>query len=86
MPRYQIFYKHSVEKELRKLPTTMLQPIVARIQELATNPRPSGSIKLQGDTDLYRIRQGDYRIIYAIKDDVLTVLIIKIGHRKDVYR
>jgi len=56
------------------------------IDALADNPHPAGSLKLQGADDLYRIRIGDYRVIYQIQDEVLIVLVVEIGHRRDVYR
>lgn len=82
---YQLEYKLSVAKELRALPKTDVKRVVKRIQSLANEPRGPGTVKLQGETDLYRIRQGDYRIIYNISDLTVTVLIIKVGHRKEVY-
>ena len=85
MATYQISYKPSVEKELRSLDRQQLQAVVKRIQALADNPRPYGSIRLQGIERLYRVRQGDYRIIYRIDDDALVVLIIKLGHRREIY-
>lgn len=57
-----------------------------RIDALALDPRPRGCKKLQGDGDLYRVRAGDFRIVYAVRDDVLIVLVVKIGNRRDVYR
>lgn len=83
--QYLLTYKKSVEKELRRLPQNSLQLIVRKIQALAQQPRPVNAIKLQGSLNLYRIRQGDYRVIYAINDSTITILVIKIGHRKDVY-
>ncbi len=59
--------------------------MVSRIQALAIDPRPTGSEKLSGH-DLYRIRQGNYRVLYSIQDTDLVVLVIKVGHRRDVYR
>ncbi|MBC7707838.1 type II toxin-antitoxin system RelE/ParE family toxin [Polaromonas sp.] len=82
---YRLEYKKSVAKDLRVIPKQQLRKIVRRIQTLANEPRGSGILKLQGEDQLYRVRQGDYRIIYNINDDVVTVLIIKVGHRKDVY-
>ncbi len=83
---YKIQYKKSVEKDLRKLPATQLKGIIAKISKLAINPHPSGSTKLHGSTDLFRIRYTDYRIIYRVHDDKLVVLIIKVGHRREIYR
>jgi len=83
---YDILYKKSVEKELRKLPKSVLTPIIKKIQKLAKNPRPNGSTKLHGAKNLYRTRHTDYRIIYEINDGQLVILIIKVAHRKEVYR
>jgi mRNA interferase RelE/StbE len=82
---YSLRFKKSAERELRKIPKADLQRITQRIKELAANPRPSGSEKLAGQ-DSYRIRQGDYRIVYTVDDDQRLVEIIKIGHRREVYR
>jgi mRNA interferase RelE/StbE len=60
--------------------------IIEKIQALASHPRPAGYAKLHGADDLYRVRQGDYRIIYQILDKALVVIVVKIGHRKEVYR
>ena len=83
---YTIEYKKSVEKELRKLPSTQLKGIVTKIRALATNPRPEGSVKLRGSSDLFRIRHADYRVIYQVQDKKLILLVIKLGHRREVYR
>jgi mRNA interferase RelE/StbE len=82
---YIIEYKRSVEKELRKVPPTQLRGIIAKIRALAINPHSEGSVKLRG-SDLFRIRHADYRIIYQVQDKKLILLIIKIGHRREVYR
>lgn len=83
---YTIEYKKSVEKDLRKLPVAQLKAVVAKIQALATNPYPSGSVKIRGSSELFRIRYADYRIIYQVHDGRLTILIIKVGHRREAYR
>ncbi|MFZ2544382.1 MAG: type II toxin-antitoxin system RelE/ParE family toxin [Candidatus Saccharimonadales bacterium] len=83
---YTILYRKSAEKELRKLDKDTLKRIVMKIQKLTDNSRPDGVTKLSGSANLYRIRQGDYRIIYQIKDDALIVIVVKIGHRRDAYR
>lgn len=85
MARYSIRFKESVKKDLRKIPKRDIQRILARIELLADDPRSPQSEMLTGD-DKYRIRQGTYRILYDIEDDVLTVCVVKIGHRRDVYR
>ncbi len=85
MGSYSLFLKKSAERDLRKIPQTDLQRIIQRIKELAATPRPSSSEKLAGQ-DSYRIRQGDYRIVYTVNDDRQLIEIIKIGHRREVYR
>jgi mRNA interferase RelE/StbE len=82
---YSIFIKKSAARELEGLPKKDLPKILKRIEALAENPRPAGAEKLAG-VELWRVRQGVYRIIYTIEDDVLTVWIVKVGHRKEVYR
>lgn len=84
--RYRIEYKKSVAKDLRKLPKVALTGLVVRIQALQDNPRPQGSVKLRGSNDLFRLRYGDYRVIYQIAGDVLIITIIKVGHRREVYK
>jgi mRNA interferase RelE/StbE len=84
---YNVSIKTSAGKELAAVASKGdRQRIVARIQDLAYNPRPHGSEKLAGHSDRYRIRQGNYRIIYLIDDDAQEVTIYKVGDRKDVYR
>ena len=85
MASYSLRVKKSAEKELRSVPTTDLPRIVRRIHALATEPRPHGSEKLSGE-DNYRVRQGDWRIVYSIDDTAQMIEIVKIGHRRDVYR
>lgn len=86
MPDYKIEYKRSVEKDLRKLPAPQLKAIVFKIQSLAIEPHPSGSVKLRGSSDFFRVRHADYRIVYQVIDARLIVLIVKVGHRREVYR
>jgi mRNA interferase RelE/StbE len=85
MAEYEIFFKDSVWKELKKIPKNDLKKIISRVEQLGNDPRPMGCEKLT-DYELYRIRQGNYRIVYSIQDNELTVWVIKVGHRKDVYR
>ncbi|RPI08707.1 MAG: type II toxin-antitoxin system RelE/ParE family toxin [Zetaproteobacteria bacterium] len=82
---YRVVIKRSAERELRAIPVPDLPRVVARVQGLANQPRPSGCEKLSGQ-DRYRIRQGDYRIVYAVSDKERLVEIIRIGHRREVYR
>lgn len=83
---YAIAFKPSADKQFSKLPKTHQQRIFTAIEHLAFEPRPSGVKKLQSTLDLYRIRVGDYRVIYAIEDQQLKILVLTIGHRKDVYK
>ena len=86
MAQYRLLIKASAAKELRAIPNKRdRQRIVKRILGLETDPRPPGSQKLSG-RERYRIRQGQYRIVYGIETDELVVYVVKIGHRKDVYR
>ena len=79
---YKIEYSDAAAKAIRKFPADIQRRIIARIESLADNPRP---IKLSGH-DAYRTRVGDYRIIYAIADERLVVVIVEVGNRKDIYR
>jgi mRNA interferase RelE/StbE len=83
--KYKITVKKSAAKELQAIPKKDLRKIVKRIQSLARNPRPSGSQRLSA-REQYRVRQGDYRIVYSIDDKDMVVDIVKIGHRREVYR
>lgn len=80
---YKIFIKRSAERELRAIPRPDLGRVVTRIRGLATHPRPPGSEKLSGE-ERYRVRQGDYRIIYAVDETLQTVDVVKIGHRREI--
>lgn len=85
MGSFKILIKPSAVKEIEAIPQRERRRIVARIQGLSTNPRPPGSEKLSGE-DKFRVRQGVYRIVYSVNDDEPSVLIVKVGHRKEVYR
>ena len=85
MGSYKILIKPSAVKEIEAIPQRERRRIVARIQGLSSNPRPPGSEKLSGQ-DKFRVRQGVYRIVYSVTDDESSVLIVKVGHRKEVYR
>jgi mRNA interferase RelE/StbE len=76
----------SALKQIEKLPRVQRDRVRRRIRDLAEEPRPRGSIKLEGEDDLYRIRVGRYRVIYTIRDEELIVLVLRVGHRRDVYR
>lgn len=85
MAKYEISVKKSALKELNVIPQKELHKILKKIKALSSNPRPQGSQKLS-HREQYRFRQGDYRIIYSVQDDDFTVHIIKVGHRKEIYR
>jgi mRNA interferase RelE/StbE len=83
--RYDIILKLSAAKRLDKLPQSVRRRIVDSLEALADNPRPAGCVKLSGDDNLWRIRVGDYRVVYEIHDKRLVVVVLVIAHRKDVY-
>jgi len=85
MAKYDLVFKKSVAKDLRVPPMQDVKRIMQRIRSLAEDPRPAGCEQLSS-RERYRMRQGVYRIIYEIDDDILTVLVVKIGHRREVYR
>ena len=82
---YTIEFKKSAFKELEKLPVLIQQNITLNIAGLALNPRPNGCKKLRGRDNHWRIRVGDYRIVYTIEDNILMVEIIRVSHRSAVY-
>ena len=85
MAKYRIELKKSVEKDLEPIPKKDVQRIMSAIESLADDPRPPQAKKLSG-LEQYRLRQGNYRILYSIKDDLLIVFVVAAGHRKDIYR
>jgi len=85
MAKYKIEIKKSAVKEIEHLPRKEIKAILVTIASLSENPRPHGCKKLSGQ-EKYRIRCGDYRVLYSIEDKVLIVFVVKVGHRKDVYR
>ena len=86
MESYKIVISKSAEKEISKLSVKEILKIRETILNLADNPRPFGVKKLEGFDDFYRIKKGNYRIIYTIEDDILTIEVLKVGNRKDVYK
>jgi mRNA interferase RelE/StbE len=86
MGGYTVFFTPSADKALRRLPETVQRRIVAAVEDLQDNPRPPTSVKLKGEEDLWRIRVGEYRVVYTVRDYELTVLVVRVAHRKDVYR
>ena len=85
MAEYKIYFKRSAVKDLEAVSKKDLQRIINRIDLLKADPRPPGCEKLSGQ-EQYRVRQGNYRIVYSIQDDMITVWVVKIGHRREVYR
>lgn len=86
MGSYRIEFTRSAEKDFRKIDRSKVAAIYREIERLETDPRPHGVKKLAGADRTYRIRIGDYRVVYEVEDEVLVVLVIRIAHRKDVYR
>jgi mRNA interferase RelE/StbE len=82
---YRVALTTSAEKELNSLPVKMIARMMPRLESLATTPRPAGCKKLRGGDREYRIRVGDYRIVYVIDDDAKTVDVTRIAHRREVY-
>ena len=85
MEKYDLAFKKSVAKDLRAFPAKDVHRILKCFEQIAENPRLPGCEKLSGQ-ERYRLRQGVYRIVYEIQDDILKVIVVKVGHRRDVYR
>ena len=87
MASYRIQWKQSAKKELKKLDKKVIPKILEVVESLAQDPNPIGSKKLRSAKRMYRIRVGDYRIVYSVFANILLIIeIIKVGHRKDIYR
>ncbi len=84
--RYRIEFKPSAEKALDKLSADLQKRVVRAIELLADDPRPPGVVKMAGDDNLWRVRVGSFRVVYEIHDDLLVVMVLRVGHRRDVYR
>jgi mRNA interferase RelE/StbE len=82
---YQVFIKPAAQRQLKKLTLAIQKDLIALIESLSKEPRPVSCKKLKERQNQYRIRSGDYRIIYSIEDMSLTVRVIKVGHRRDIY-
>jgi len=82
---YRIEVTPRAQKDLKALPTGERQRVAEQIDALKTDPRPTGCRKLRGREDFYRIRAGDYRVVYQIEDEVLFILIVRVGDRKEIY-
>jgi mRNA interferase RelE/StbE len=83
---YQVNFTSSATRQLRKIPHVIQQHIWQKLEALAEEPRPFGIVKIVGESATYRVRVGDYRIVYEIQDDVLCILVIKVGHRREIYK
>lgn len=86
MVSYSIEWKSSAKRELRRLPRKTINNIITAIEGLKNNPRPTDSKKIIGTEHTYRYRIGDYRIVYSIASNCLVIEVVRVGHRKDVYR
>jgi mRNA interferase RelE/StbE len=86
MASYRIEWKASASRELKRVDRSIVPRIVEAVGQLAENPFPQGCRKLQGGGNNYRIRVGDYRVVYQVADQCLTVVIVRVRHRKDAYR
>ena len=85
MAEYRVYFRRSVEKDLSSLPKKDVERVLKRIKSLENDPRSHGCEKLTGQ-ERYRLRQGRYRIVYSIQDDELTIWIVTVGRRKEIYR
>lgn len=83
---FKLEYRASVKKELRKLSQIDRTAVIGKIRQLKNEPNPIGSAKLKGSSNLYRIRHGDYHVIYQIKKEILVIIVIRIGHRREIYK
>lgn len=83
---YKVTIKKSAARAIAKLPRNVVNRLLPPLKKLADDPRPPGAKKLQGETDLWRIRIGNYRVVYSIEDTILIVDVIQVAHRKDIYR
>lgn len=86
MASYEIEFTHKAARQFAKLPSEVQRRLQPRIDSLATDPRSPASEQLEGLKNVRRVRVGAYRVVYRVEDDVLIVLIIRVGHRRDVYR
>ncbi len=83
---YEVEITPAAKRQIKKLTKSIQQLIVKRLEELVENPRPPGVLKMEGEENLYRVRVGDYRIIYQVQDRMLLIVVVKVGHRGNVYR
>lgn len=83
---YKIEFSRKAERQFKDLTNQIQKRLKPKIDALAQNPRPRGVKKLEGEDELYRVRVGDYRVIYQVRDDVLIVLVVSLGDRKEIYK
>ncbi len=83
---YQVLFRPGIERDLKRVPAQAREKILSEIASLGEDPRPAGFAKLKGSGNFCRLRVGDYRVIYTVEDAFLVVLVIEIGHRKEIYR
>jgi mRNA interferase RelE/StbE len=83
---YELYVERHAEKDLNKLPPQLFSQITAKIKELVSNPHPQGSIKIKGSQKDWRLRIGDYRVLYEINNTTKTITIMRVKHRREVYR
>ena len=86
MVSYKIEWRRSIKKDLKGISKAEIPKIIGAVESLSEEPRPPGSKKLSGSEFTYRIRIGNYRVIYEIHDDTILIEVVKVGHRKDVYK
>jgi mRNA interferase RelE/StbE len=86
MASFKLLWKRSAEKELRKLPREAIVRLANLAESLVENPFPTGVRKLAGTEHTYRVRAGDYRLVYSVEEQRLVIEVVRVGHRKEVYR
>ena len=86
MACYRIEWKNSAKKELKRLPKHVIAQVISEVEKLYNNQHPTGSKKLVGTEHTYRLRTGDYRIVYSVQNERLIIEVIRVAHRKDVYK
>ena len=83
---YRVEFTRAADRQFRALPTPIQRRIASRINTLTTDPHPRGSVKLEGADSIYRLRVGDYRVLYDVQGRLLLVLVVGVGHRREMYR
>lgn len=83
---YTVIFTSAARRDVKRLPKGIQKEVIQAAESLATEPRPEGCEKLEGSSDIFRIRRGDYRILYQIADNILTITVVRARHRREVYR